>query len=525
MRLQRLTAIVLISITLANGLILIVPQSASAVDIGDRSASFTGCFTSGLLTPVTQQLINAGLKKLQGEVSGLAKGFVKGVLSGFLGGLLSSTIPTDDKAGESIVAYMANRDYQQAVISRCAGWSIMDNMTKNTLDLVRTGGRDGGTTYVKNWLNFQTGSQHRGENVFRAMLSTAELCGYFKDDVRSSFGLRPGDRIELPNQNTRANSLQTFGQDVGCSLPQNFNMGEYQQDFAGNGGWDTWSQILEPQNNPFSVAFRSQEEIQKQRSLAQSADMAQVIANGGHLGVSGNGRSDSCLVQMPTGDCVIYKDIKTPGSYVAQNVAATAGHPFTWLTSAQGINTIIADATQVMLGRLFDLGNPNEESYNPIDPNKIGSNLLGTSGTPTPSGPPAPTTNPIFNICSSQSLSFMNNVKEDLASRELVGGIFGGTDYTPEFVENIIVGFELRKTATPNSSHQNQIESIQNDFRAIQSMVSETIPPESESTVLDLKDLTIADIETMVNTCQNPSEGGGNGGNDDDDGGGFDNEI
>ncbi|OGN17164.1 MAG: hypothetical protein A3C88_00715 [Candidatus Yanofskybacteria bacterium RIFCSPHIGHO2_02_FULL_50_12] len=513
MKFQRFIATILVSTILMTGWSALVPlrTASAAVDIGDRSVRFSGCFTAGILSPAAKALIDKGLQELQKKVSALAKDFVKGVLSGFLGGLLGSTIPTDDKAGESIVAYMTNRDYQEAVISRCAAWSIMDNLSSNTLNLVRTGGRDGGVTFVENWRNFQTQSQYRGENIFRAMLSTTQLCDYFGNDVRQTFGLSPGQRIELPGQNTRVGSLQPFNTRAGCTLPPDFDMAEYQRDFAGNGGWDTWARIIEPQNNPYGVLFTSLDEISKQRTIEEQADNNQVLANSGYTGVS------ECLVSFG-GQCIAYKNIKTPGSYIAQNVAATVGAQFNWLTSTEGVNTIIADATEVMLQRLFDLSNPNEGNYYGIDPGRIGATPRpGTTATPIPT--PAP--NPAFNICSAQSITFMNDVKGDLQNREIIDGIFGDGTFTEDYADNLIAEFELRREATSNAGHQAQITVMQSSLEALKSVATVVpIPQQLWDTVSILNTQTIGDIDVMIEECLNPSDGGG-GDTDGNDGGGF----
>lgn len=365
------------------GFISLSPQKANA-SIKSNVASFTGCYAGGVLTPYLSTKINDGLDKLQAKATEYLDGVLSKIFHVYisrnnpLGRAASSaigmTVPVSDSGTQkalSNVKEAINKDtavfttieYRNVIIARCLARQIMIAMNKNALQVVRTGGRDGGVTFIKNWTNFQTNAQYRGENIFRAELSTAHLCDYLANDIKKSFGVDPGTKTPITGQNTRADSLRPFSLSSKCTLPSGFSMENYQKDFAGNGGWNTWMRILEPQNNVYGLTALSLDEIQKQRSLAVSADVNQAIANNGYLGISGNGKSNSCLVKAKTGECIVYGDIKTPGSYLAANVQASVMSEFEWLTSAQGLNTIISTATEVLLNRLLDFGNSDEGNY------------------------------------------------------------------------------------------------------------------------------------------------------------------
>ncbi|MEK9157841.1 MAG: hypothetical protein AAB638_01495 [Patescibacteria group bacterium] len=351
------------------------PAPASAASIKSNAAAFAGCYTGASLAPYLSIKINEGLAKLNSK----AEEFLNGALGKIFGGIFGNnnnplggvagglTVPVSDSNAQKAIAYNTavfnTVEYRNVIIARCLARQIMIAMNKNALQVVRTAGRDGGPTYIKNWTNFQTNAQYRGENIFRAELSTAHLCDYLASDVKKSFGVDPKTKTPITGQNTRTDSLQPFNLTTKCTLPAGFSMEKYQNDFAGNGGWNTFLRLLEPQNNISGLIALSQDEIQKQRSLAVSSDVNQVIANGGYLGISGNGKANSCLVKAKTGECIVYGDIKTPGSYLAANVQASVMSEFQWLTSAQGLNTIISTATEVLLNRLLDFGNTDEGSY------------------------------------------------------------------------------------------------------------------------------------------------------------------
>ena len=380
--LSSLLAVILVANVALVGLTPTPTQAA----VKSTVAAFGGCFAGGVLTQAVKNLIDTGIQNAIDAVSQMEDGALKSFLGGFLSDFGLGSVPTSDsgaaKAAQANFAAFTNAQTRNAILERCTALAIMTNMTNNILTVVRTGGRDGGPTYVTNWANFQTNSQYRGENIFRAELSTANLCPYLSNDVKKSFGVDPKTKTPLTGQNTRTDSLQPFSLSTSCTMPAGFTMQKYQQDFAGNGGWDTFARMLEPQNNIMGLTALSLQEAQKQRALAEQADVNQVLANNGYTGVSGVSKADSCQIMGPTGMCLTYKDIKTTGNYLAQNVGATIGAQFAWLTSAQGLNTIISDATEVMLNRLLDFGSSDDGNYHPA--NDTGAAYTVPTAVPVP---------------------------------------------------------------------------------------------------------------------------------------------
>jgi len=76
--------------------------------------------------------------------------------------------------------------------------------------------------------------------------------------------------------------------------------------------------------------------------------------------------------------CLIYKDIKTTGDYLANSTAAAIGAEYSWLTTSQGLGTIIENITQNMINRLFDQSDNTGGSTSDTP----------TIPIPTPSTPP-----------------------------------------------------------------------------------------------------------------------------------------
>ena len=74
-------------------------------------------------------------------------------------------------------------------------------MGQNITNVARTGGRDGGPAWVRNWRNFQLDAQYRGEGIFRGVLASTNLCNYFGSDLKNLFGAN--QRIDLTKIRTR----------------------------------------------------------------------------------------------------------------------------------------------------------------------------------------------------------------------------------------------------------------------------------------------------------------------------------
>ena len=330
------------------GLLLYPSHDARAV-VGVK---FISCAAGGLLAPWLSNQINTGIDNLLFRIPALDR-FLSGA-----GGVLGGDVPVADK---NFLGAWTNKTLRADILARCTAREIFNAMSKGIVDNARTAGRSGGPAFVRNWRNFQTDAQYRGEGIFRAMLSNTKLCDYFEKDIKGLFGA--DKKLKSLSQNLRVGNFDPFKLRANCTMPSNFNLANYQKDFAGNGGWKAWSRMLEPQNNYYGALFGSLDEAAAQRNLEQSADLNQVIANKGFTGRSGKGFNDSCKTKDENGKCLEYKDIKTPGTVISDSVAATIQQELAWITNVHSIGEIISAATEVLLNRLTDLSNPNEGDY------------------------------------------------------------------------------------------------------------------------------------------------------------------
>lgn len=358
---------------------LVRPEPVNASVLG-TGVSFSSCAAAGYLSG----LISKGLAELEKWVKEKLKNFIKTSIVGAIGG----KVPVSDSGVEGAVnnfkgAYSGKENIQD-LIARCAAREILTKMGRDITNVARTGGRDGGPAFVRNWRNFETDAGYRGEEIFRNMLASTRLCDHFASNVKNLFGVQV--KKNLGRINTRIGSFDSFQLEAGCTMPAGWSMDAYKQDFEGNGGWDAWNRLFEPQNNFYGVLLQSQDEANKQRALEKRTDINEALSNNGYTSIRGRNALDSCSVRGANGKCIVYKDIKTPGSLIAGAVIEGVATELQWVASTDELNELIATGIQVLVNRLFDLSNPEEGDYIvPGDPT--------VSISPFP--PPAPTCNAI----------------------------------------------------------------------------------------------------------------------------------
>ncbi|MDP2648132.1 MAG: hypothetical protein Q8P35_02740 [Candidatus Yanofskybacteria bacterium] len=291
-----------------------------------------------------------------------------------------------------------NKEYILDTVERCFARAVLDNTIAAMLDIIRTKGRDGDVAYVKNWRNFQTNAQYRGENVFRTILANTKLCEHLQQDVRDVFGVTDKFRQSLQGQNIRVGDLDPYTLKARCSLPDNFDIEEYNRDFAGNGGWDRLVQLARPENNFYGALLQSYEELEKQRALEIAANLYEAQAGSGYTSIRGDSASTSCLVRGINGKCIVYADIKSPASYVADIAQGTINAEFNWITSVDEYKEMVVhEISKRLTERLLNLG--SSESDPTYDTDQVPHNIAPTPPpgyvTPTPFPPnPNPDPNP-----------------------------------------------------------------------------------------------------------------------------------
>jgi len=171
----------------------------------------------------------------------------------------------------------------------------LDNIILNKLGVATSGVLGNSPHFITNWRNNILSSQARGNDLFRSILADATLCPYFNNGLKTAFGAEKyvgtmvgtivknvTGQVTYQNQ-TYTPGLPSFQNLANCTLPSNFNINTFQNDFAKGGGWDVWNQLIQPQNNFFGVYAMALSEQQKQIALENQANTNQNIANQGYL--------------------------------------------------------------------------------------------------------------------------------------------------------------------------------------------------------------------------------------------------
>ncbi|MEK7604056.1 MAG: hypothetical protein AAB461_02970 [Patescibacteria group bacterium] len=350
-----LPIIIILSLILPSfAQISIALEEASATETG---VSFVSCAAAGFIA----NLISGTLNDLKDWLKGLLGGFLDGAITG-----LGSKVPViDEDAIREISSFKktyTTKEYALDIVARCAAREILIAMGRNITNVARNGGRDGGPAWVRNWRNFQLDAQYRGEDVFRGVLSSTNLCDYFGDDLKELFGAT--QQVDLKGLRTRVNDFDSFQLKAGCTLPKDFDFDEYKNDFSGNGGWEAWSRLLEPQNNFYGSLFQSLDEANKQRSVEESADLNEAAGGGGFTSIRGKDSIDNCAITSPySGRCLVYKDVLTPGGIISGAVLGGIESELQWIAGTDELNEVVASGINIVLSRLLNLSEPNEGTY------------------------------------------------------------------------------------------------------------------------------------------------------------------
>ncbi len=377
------------------------------------------CVGSGLLAKAAVDWINDGLKYLQGLVPKIFK-------------FLAIDVPTSNQT----------LDWHKSfgdTIGRCMARGMMNQMTGRMIGAVRTSGRNGEPAFVRDWRRFKLNAQYRGENLFRAMLGSTQLCPYFSGDIKTLFNANNQPNINTQTM-TRVGNLDPFNRRAGCTMPKGWSLTGYRSNFAGNGGWGALNQLAQPQNNYYGNLMMSLAELGVQRLTEEENDLdeaktalgftsrraqnpALTTANGGGYCLNNQSKScttnaqcsvastggnlpttstcipkrNTCLMNASNGRCIVYSNILTPGSVLQQTATNVIQQELNWLTNVQSLQGFIADLTRLVLSRVLNLSAPDnapqepykKELYPGLEPG-LNCPPEGCDTAEPPSGPPPP---------------------------------------------------------------------------------------------------------------------------------------
>lgn len=275
-------------------------------------------------------------------------------------------------------------------VIRVLARKMLTMLTNSLIKKIQGGGRDGGAAFVRNWRNFITDSQYRGEDIFKTVLASTPVCNYLDKSIKDAFRVGDNQKISFRGNNVRVGDLDPFNLRAACTLPNSFDMAAYRNDFVGNGGWEAWSRLMEPQNNLYGLLAMARDELSKQRDLAKEADLAEVSAGSGYTSLRdgcqdirddteytcGGESSGTCPAgqQCETTDgqhyscqgtstvappsnarCSFMGKVFTPADLLGKTAASTIDKEMGWLVNSQEIADIVVAILNAVIDRLGNL--------------------------------------------------------------------------------------------------------------------------------------------------------------------------
>lgn len=254
------------------------------------------------------------------------------ILISFLGIVLIYTTPA---ARGLDIWYFTEEFVIQPLVRKIA--NSLENKLVNKLTSFVAGVDSKTPRFILSWRNHLLESRGRGNDIFRATLADAELCDYFGDNLRKTFG---ADKyIGVNNgaivKNTKGEpvfqnkvnppGLPAFKNGANCTLPSNFKVDEFRKDFK-NGGWAAWNSLVAPQNNYFGSLALALDEQREQIENEDTASQNEAAAGRGflsqHLSSEGNSASIGCTDKNEDGAtltisrCIWQGEIVTPNQII-----------------------------------------------------------------------------------------------------------------------------------------------------------------------------------------------------------------
>lgn len=351
-------------------------QDVEAQGIGTAIVDGVSCVSGGVLSRLIMGWIGNGLKQLSDWLigKGLARIIGSGVIGensifgkflAGLGGIIADVVPTEDNAQ---IKQKQMKEYVHDLIARCAARTVMNEITRKMIGAVRTSGspyemaKSGySPAFVRNWRRFMDHAERRGENLFRAVLGSAEVCPYLYG-VKTALGAAGyGSNNPQSTLNQMTRSFDPYRLLVRCKMPRGWSYTNFQNDYASNGGWDALIRLSQPEHTVSGLVMRALGESDKQIFNEKQYSLWEALSGGGFTSRRGSNPQDKCQLRTMDGKyCIIDSDILTPGSVLGDTVSAVLHQELAWLTSVDEWNELITVLTARIMSRILNLADSND---------------------------------------------------------------------------------------------------------------------------------------------------------------------
>lgn len=190
----------------------------------------------------------------------------------------------------------------------------------------------------------------------------------------------------------RVDAVQYYNLRNQCSLPTNFNLAAFSNNFSQGGGWSAWQKLIQPQNNIYGTYADSFRELVTQRGFEEGIDKSEAESGSGYTSKRQDGIQAGCTGVGPNKQCLILGKVVTPADLFGKTGASTIDKELDWLTDSDEIAEVIVAVAGALVNRLtnFVMG---------VIPGPTTPKNLGDDTSQAPANAPGQASQDCINAC------------------------------------------------------------------------------------------------------------------------------
>lgn len=262
--------------------------------------------------------------RAEAQFAGLVGCFAGGTITSILSGLFSSFVSTSEvPVGD---AGLRNKEYTLDCLVWAAAKAVVDSITQSVLGWAQTGNWNGTPFFVEDPSQYFSSLDDDIANLFIDELPATNISSDFKSSVIQAIQL---DTIRTPYQQSRSSQ---------CTV---CNIDAFVNDFSGQGGWDTFLEVVSnPQNTPFGAYALATAELGRRQAVVAKEQQDFLDWGGGFLP----------QLNPATGS------VLTPGSSIRDQLTRVISSGLAELENADELAEILAALATSLITTIFGGG-------------------------------------------------------------------------------------------------------------------------------------------------------------------------